>query len=145
MTKINKQLPLLLKALCEGLPFGLKIAKRYQHTVRTLSAVDVESCDIHYIERDTEYAVGYSILDPFDTFVVVKPFLRPMSSMTEAERLQYNSTRYSVDIYDADCNVEERYYDTLETLDFLNANHFDHRGLIEMNLALEAPEGMYET
>ena len=28
--------------------------------------------------------------------------------------------------------------------DWLNANHFDYRGLIPMNLALEAPEGMYK-
>ena len=30
-------------------------------------------------------------------------------------------------------------------IDWLNANHFDYRGLIPMGLALEAPEGMYKT
>jgi hypothetical protein len=29
-------------------------------------------------------------------------------------------------------------------VDWLNAHHFDYRGLIEKGLALEAPEGMYE-
>ena len=29
--------------------------------------------------------------------------------------------------------------------DWLNAHHFDYRGLIEKGLALEAPEGMYKT
>jgi hypothetical protein len=28
-------------------------------------------------------------------------------------------------------------------VDWLNAHHFDYRGLIEKGLALEAPEGMY--
>lgn len=28
--------------------------------------------------------------------------------------------------------------------DWLNAHHFDYRGLIEKGLAIEAPEGMYE-
>jgi len=146
MTELSKQLPLLLKSLCEGLPFGLKVTKRYKHEVRTLTTVDVESCHIHYLEQDTERPFGYSILDPFRAYIVVKPFLRPMSSMTEAERSQYNSTRYSESVYDDDgYYVEEKYYDTLETFDFLNANHFDHRGLIEMNLANEAPIDMYKT
>jgi hypothetical protein len=30
-------------------------------------------------------------------------------------------------------------------VDWLNTHHFDHRGLIPMGLALEAPEGMYKT
>jgi hypothetical protein len=29
-------------------------------------------------------------------------------------------------------------------VDWLNAHHFDYRGLIEKGLALEAPEGMYD-
>jgi predicted AlkP superfamily phosphohydrolase/phosphomutase len=29
-------------------------------------------------------------------------------------------------------------------IDWLNAHHFDYRGLIEKGLALEAPEGMYK-
>jgi hypothetical protein len=29
-------------------------------------------------------------------------------------------------------------------LDWLNAHHFDYRGLIEKGLALEAPKGMYK-
>ena len=31
-----------------------------------------------------------------------------------------------------------------ETDDWLNAHHFDYRGLIEKGLALEAPEDMYK-
>ena len=30
-------------------------------------------------------------------------------------------------------------------MDWLNAHHFDYRGLIPMGLALEAPEEMYKT
>lgn len=35
-------------------------------------------------------------------------------------------------------------YDASKLIDWLNAHHFDYRGLNEKSLALEAPEGMYK-
>jgi hypothetical protein len=73
-----------------------------------------------------------------DSFHVesIKPYLRPMSSMTRDES-------YELD------HVEERYdnhYDSIVAqIDWLNKHHFDYRGLIEKGLALEAPKGMYGT
>ena len=77
-----------------------------------------------------------------------------MSSMTEEEKKEF--------IYCAGYEVEESvsgkhyeyylrdYVGTPETpicnydaIDWLNAHHFDYRGLIEKNLALEAPANMY--
>lgn len=67
-----------------------------------------------------------------------KPYLRPMSSMTEEERKEYDSKRKHI------CDDYNRYcFDTIESIDWLNAHHFDYRGLIPMGLALEAPGGMY--
>ena len=81
------------------------------------------------------------------SFEDVKPYLRPMSSMTEEEEDEYDSMFSNARrIY---CNCE--YYDTVQEddipdfIDWLNAHHFDYRGLIEKGLALEAPEGMYKT
>jgi hypothetical protein len=58
-----------------------------------------------------------------------KPYLRPLSSMTEDEK----------DIYDrlVMCNA------AWVVMDWLNENHFDYHKLIEKGLAIEAPEGMY--
>lgn len=74
------------------------------------------------------------------------PYLRPMSSMTEEEEDEYDSMFSNARrIY---CNCE--YYDTVQEddipdfIDWLNAHHFDYRGLIEKGLALEAPVGMYK-
>lgn len=64
----------------------------------------------------------------------VLPYLRPMSSMTEEEKLEY------VIVWDS----RQPYLPT-EAMDWLNAHHFDYRGLIENGLALEAPEEMYKT
>ena len=63
----------------------------------------------------------------------VKPYLRPMSSMTEIEKQEY------VVVWDSRAP-----YMPTEAMDWLNEHHFDYRGLIEKGLALEAPEGMYK-
>ena len=54
-----------------------------------------------------------------------------MSSMTEKEKVAMKSDLFSEF--------------TAEGFDWLNAHHFDYRGLIPMGLALEAKEGMYKT
>jgi len=61
-----------------------------------------------------------------------KPYLRSMSSMTEEEKKEYEKCYQSDDTTTA----------TL-LIDFYNKKHFDYRGLIKMNLAIEAPEGIY--
>ena len=62
---------------------------------------------------------------------IVKPYLRPFSSMTEEEdRLVDRYFTYTG-------------YDDWAYVDWLNKHHFDYRGLIEDGLALEAPDGMY--
>lgn len=69
-----------------------------------------------------------------------KPYLRPMSSMTEDERKEY-------ELLANHCIVTSIGFIHLEAaplIDWLNKNYFDYRGLIPMGLALEAPEGMYE-
>ena len=53
-----------------------------------------------------------------------------MSSMMEDEEDELNSARMG---------------NYGEDADWLNAHHFDYRGLIPIGLALEATEGMYKT
>lgn len=85
------------------------------------------------IVRRTYYTLDI-ILDDHWT---IKPYLRPMSSMTEEEVFEYLSA------------CDKDYKDSLTTprhpgVDWLNSHHFDYSGLIEKGLALEAPEGMYK-
>ena len=81
-----------------------------------------------------------------------KPYLRPMSSMTEEEKREYNNL----------CFEEERemfefgewvtrvyYHDTVESIDWLNKKMFayrtiDGKDMFELGLALAALEGMYK-
>ena len=75
----------------------------------------------------------------------VRPYLRPLSSMTEEEYEQYRKfSYYGAAGYRNNDYKEMVATPSFEKMDFLNAHHFDYRGLIEKGLALEAPEGMYK-
>lgn len=74
----------------------------------------------------------------------IKPYLRPMSSMTEEEKIEWCTRAYAPD--EMKTIKEKLYviqYNAEYANDFYNEHHFDYRGLIERGLALEAPEGMY--
>lgn len=93
----------------------------------------------------------------------VKPYLRPMSSMTEKEYIEYRTIQgrncdygeaticvskdfYSGIFYDGNDTIKINvYYPNPVIQDWLNKHHFDYRGLIPMGLALEAPKDMYKT
>lgn len=115
MTQEEKQL--LLKDLCARLPHGVNIQYDNGHVIET-----------------RELGLG-SLHDFIFNDVAIKPYLRPMSSMTEEEREEYNAYHSHPD------NIGDSpwFY-----IDWLNAHRFDYRGLIPMGLALEAPEDMYK-
>lgn len=81
----------------------------------------------------------------------IKPYLRPMSSMTDEEYKEYDKAT-DLDVADSAETLREnlkaktrvRISKWYHGTDWLDANHFDYRGLIPMGLADEAPEGMYK-
>lgn len=60
-----------------------------------------------------------------------KPYLRPMSSMTEEEKEEYHK------LCDSYYGL---YFDNADSIDWLNKYHFDYRGLIPMDLAIAVTE-----
>lgn len=81
----------------------------------------------------------------------IKPYLRPMSSMTDEEREELKAL-CNKDLSEFAGHIMKGHglshdglymFDKLRQLDWLNKHHFDYRGLIEMGLALEAPEDIY--
>lgn len=140
MKKEDKQL--LLKDLCARLPYGVKFTLS-SNNIYTIKGIDLIVTD----EGDREYAVTAKEGEPIE-IKYIKPYLRPMSSMTEKERGEYDAfiVGYEYDDYwhpgeytDA-VDVDEM----SELIDWLNAHYFDHNNLIEHGLALPAPEGMYK-
>lgn len=121
MTRNERQL--ILKDLCARFPYGV---------ICKLSAKDT---DVSITEKLEIGGLEHFISGAMD----VKPYLRPMSSMTEDEVNQYYKIRTG-----EDRNKPLGELDA-ELFDFYHKNHIDYRGLIPMGLALEAPEGMYKT
>jgi hypothetical protein len=146
MTKEEKEL--LLKDLCARLPYGVIIYVHDTFPYTTLPCFNMRLGSFVSILSSiepifkTKDKLIKKVLKEHTEYLEFKPYLRPMSSMTEEER---NNLR-------AYCRTQEGIiYDIgvagaincPAIIDFLNKNHFDYRGLIEKGLALEAPEGTY--
>jgi hypothetical protein len=77
-----------------------------------------------------------------------------MSSMTEEEKKEMHeklSPKGNANYWDEGISTPVSHYGDWisyeymsRIIDWLNAHHFDYRGLIEKGLALEAPKGMYK-
>lgn len=116
MTKEDKEL--LLRDLYARLPYGF-IIHRYSDNCNIV----IKSNSINDFAHFLEYSEGEDF----------KPYLRPMSSMTEEEENKWWEFNNKNTI------VETHSY----SIDWLNSHHFDYRNLIECGLAIEAPKGMY--
>ena len=126
---MQKDKNLLLQDLCARLPYGVKIEITYSKD--SGSSLRSRLCCEGINTLDT------NILWLFQqSEVYIKPYLFPLSSMTEEQKKEYNSLRsIGVD----ECG-DITYFDTFESVDWLNKNYFDFRGLIPKGLALDATE-----
>ena len=138
MTLEDKRL--LLKDLCARLPYGV---------ILDYSFIE-DKQRIHTKIPLTYRNIGTVALDEWHTNEeIFKPYLRPMSSMTDDERKEYNSFIGGIEPFNSDFSAyskENKFvyeFDIKNYIDWLNAHNFDYRGLIEKGLALEAPKGMY--
>ena len=127
---IQEEKDLLLKVLCAMLPYGVIVYHPDYDEPETLDTIFTPGAW-------NEGGIRCTIDDNWDSpheIKYCKPYLRPMLSMTEEEHVKLKAA------YD---NGSNGLFDEYSHIDWLNANHFDYRGLIERGLALEAPEGMY--
>lgn len=118
---ITEDKDLLLKDLCVRLPYGVKMnhIANDEHSPSILIGIVKDMITL-------EGCGGYESTDVED----FKPYLFPMSSMTEEQKrdYQYITERW---MYDAKYSIGD-------SIDWLNANYFDYRGLIEKGLAIDA-------
>ena len=181
MTKEEKQI--LFKDLCMRLPYRVRCK-----CVNGLDGSKTEHGVLKYIGNCNGIISKYYEDIPIDSGLVnnmfypienIKPYLSPLSSMTEEEAItifkiiygddtEFSSVEVSdncIEIWDYDYNEDgfsertvctiyfEEIVRSMEVLDYILSRHFDvphwnesentYKTMIEMGLALEAPDGMY--
>ena len=131
MTQENKEL--LLKDLCARLPYHVRLKVWLKDGTTEEGFLDLEH-NYGDVLRDAFY---------YNKIIDIKPYLRPMSSMTEEEMKTYQTLQEIACSYHyefGDIVDDVLYFDNDGSLDYLNAHHFDFRGLIERGLAIEVTE-----
>ena len=123
MTQDEKQL--LLKDLCGRLPYGVKcnVGEKNPYTLSRIEVDDINGHLLDFIEKKNELDMQVYLSE-------VKPYLYPLSSMTDEQKKELKSLM-----------VQEIYgilYHTIESYDYLNKHNIDYRGLIPMELAYDA-------
>lgn len=126
LSKEDKEL--VFRDLSARLPYGVRVK------------VWLKGGDTEEGVLDLVHNYGDVLRDAFylNKIVDIKPYLRPMSEMTEKEKKMYR--RFGSFEVSLEFELEE----ILEVFYMFNRNHLDFRGLIGKWLALQAPKGMYD-
>ena len=143
MTQTEKEL--LLKELCMRLPHGVNVATPFGTGLLTSVRLN-NSVEKIGVNNDPVLIRMFSAND-------VKPYLFPLSSMTEEQfeelkafaDLTYEGNTLELVEWDSTCDKTLEFwleeipsYCVIKVFDWLNKNHFDYRGLIPMGLANDA-------
>lgn len=157
----QKDKGLLLIDLCARLPYGVR-GRVYAEVTKgeyditgdmiffnspfdvTLDSINASTEEIHVVAIGNEETVYFLEEQQVEgtpyTINDFKPYLRPMSSMTEEEKKDYAK----IVVKSQDCIYANNESATTMVNDWYLSKQFDVRGLIPMGLALEAPEEMYK-
>ena len=129
MTKEDRER--LLKDLGGRLPYGVKILGIPANVVGKLFLISTTDTVQYETADDTGIQTLYNI----------NPYLLPLSSMTEEQKREYNMLLTDILTYEyegGDIVTVIDTYDNWMSIDYLIANHFDYRYLIEDGLAIDA-------
>lgn len=137
MTQNEKDL--LLKDLCARLPYGVKLYGN-SNVMMCIGPYTLNTITLDRIfNKHTEYV-------PFDE---VKPYLFPLSSIAEEQKYDFYCRFIESDYgfedfkeYYLDNGMWHKLLTTLDDIeaiiDWFHKNHIDYRGLIPMDLAIDA-------
>ena len=140
MTQENKYL--LLQDLCARLPYGVYVLvhdtfkystvpfeKVYLKSSDMSSLIDSISLNERYNSKDKRFN---RIIKERKDFLEFKPYLFPLSSMTEEQ------TEELIKLINTGQNDNNEFMRSLCRIEFYHKHHFDYRGLIPMGLAIDA-------
>lgn len=131
----QNEIDIIKREVAARLPYGVK--------VNVNSTIYKDPMTVLGIDYSKEIVkVGENIDGMFFTHneraADVKPYLRPMESMTDDEKKK--AQMYLIEIHDWGLPA----YAMAVYLEWLNSIHVDYRNWIEQGLALVAPDGMYD-
>ena len=148
----QEQKDLLIADLCGRLPYGVKILHEtwnYEWDQELSTLEKVTGIDERFIytkvinDKGEEYTSDKHTISLFDD----KPYLFPLSSMTDEQEEEFNNLFYRCNesafifnerfSYDR-CSIKDIGFYPCYLQDWLIKNHFDYRGLIPMGLAIDA-------
>lgn len=127
MTKEDKEL--LLKDLCARLAYNT-IVQIKNSGIWNLKGIEQDKIDEIGYEVIVWHGKNYPSSKTSFPISICKPYLFPLSSMTEEQKKEWQSLM-----------IQDSYgilYYTMESYDYLNKKHFDYRGLIEKGIAIDA-------
>jgi hypothetical protein len=146
---------ILLKDICSRLPYNVKayvkhwsnIDRKYYEGVYDVKSVFPSLNEIHVQSSSGSVNVTLGYYDH-----EFKPYLFPLSSMTEEQKIEIKSLCDGTEIFDDGSWMSYisilgsfNFEINLDVVDWFNKNHFDYRGLIEKGLAIDATGlGIYE-
>ena len=145
MTEEDRKL--LLKDLIARLPYGVKIALKNSESYHHENVAKKGDITIDRLKGFTGSYFSIYHDNPLDwdwyendiDIEDIKPYLFPMSSMTEEQKEEYRK------VCELDTEILEKhpmdgspFPAMYNSQDWLDANHFDYRGLIERGLAIDA-------
>ena len=116
MTQEDKEL--IFKELCARLPYHIKCKIWLKDGTTEEGLLDLQ----HNYDDVLQDAFYYNKIKD------IKPYLFPLSSMTEEEKSMYEGLMIGTG------NISYM----LDVIDWLNSHHFDYRGLIKKELAIDA-------
>jgi hypothetical protein len=146
---------ILLKDICSRLPYNVKayvkhwsnIDRKYYEGVYDVKSVFPSLNEIHVQSKSGSVDVTLGYYDH-----EFKPYLFPLSSMTEEQKIEIKSLCDGTEIFDDGSWMSYisilgsfNFEINLDVVDWFNKNHFDYRGLIPKELAIDATGlGIYE-
>jgi hypothetical protein len=132
---MGKKRNLLAKDLLARIPYGVIVQLTYTFSNETTDGEDVEAkqnCELLGIRRKDFFVNGvpvYDVFTDYGTFEIdqIKPYLRPMSAMTDDEKVEYQRQRVNANIT----------RNPSLPVDYLCSIHVDFNDLIEAGIAIE--------
>ena len=129
----QEQKDLLLKDLCARIPYSVKMNHIADDEISPKTLIGIAKDMI-----TLESSAGYSCVDVEH----YKPYLFPLSSMTEEQKADcpIGETNLNIIISNIGCYgiIEIPWRLSYLFVDWCNKNHFDYRGLIPLGLAEDA-------